>query len=90
MNEKGLVANMLYLVESEYVKPADNDRRKPLSIAAWAQYVLDNYATVAEAVEGLRREPFYVVPTMTPDRTARTVAPVDFRYHWRLGDLPIH
>jgi choloylglycine hydrolase len=67
MNEKGLVANMLYLVESEFVKPADNDKRKPLSIAAWAQYVLDNYATVAEAVEALRREPFYVIPTMTPD-----------------------
>jgi penicillin V acylase-like amidase (Ntn superfamily) len=67
MNEKGLVANLLYLVESEYVKPADNDPRKPLSIAAWGQYVLDNFATVAEAVEALRREPFYVIPVMTPD-----------------------
>jgi penicillin V acylase-like amidase (Ntn superfamily) len=67
MNEKGLVANMLYLVESEYVKPADNDKRKPLSISVWPQYVLDNFATVAEAVEALRREPFYVIPVMTPD-----------------------
>jgi penicillin V acylase-like amidase (Ntn superfamily) len=48
MNEKGLVANVLYLVESDYGKP---DGKKPtLSIAAWAQYVLDNYASVAEAV----------------------------------------
>ena len=42
MNEKGLVANMLYLVESEFAKPADNDKRKPLSISVWPQYVLDN------------------------------------------------
>jgi penicillin V acylase-like amidase (Ntn superfamily) len=67
MNEKGLVANMLYLVESEFVKPADNDKRKPLSISVWPQYVLDNFATVAEAVEALRQEPFYVIPVMTPD-----------------------
>ncbi|WP_016875018.1 linear amide C-N hydrolase [Chlorogloeopsis fritschii PCC 9212] len=67
MNEKGLVANLLYLAESEYVKPTPNDKRKPLSVSAWTQYVLDNYATVAEAVKDLRKEPFYVVPTMTPD-----------------------
>lgn len=67
MNEKGLVANLLYLVESEYVTPTKNDQRKPLSISLWAQYFLDNYATVAEAVQAMRQEPFYVVTTMTPD-----------------------
>lgn len=67
MNEKGLVANMLYLVESVYPTPAKNDPRKAMSIAAWGQYVLDNYATVTEAVEALSKEPFYVVPVMTPD-----------------------
>jgi penicillin V acylase-like amidase (Ntn superfamily) len=30
MNEKGLVANLLYLVESEYVKPGADDKRRPL------------------------------------------------------------
>lgn len=67
MNEKGLVANLLYLAESEYPKPAAGDKRKPISIAAWAQYVLDSYATVSEAVAELSKEPFYVVPVMTPD-----------------------
>jgi choloylglycine hydrolase len=67
MNEQGLVANLLYLDESEYVKPTADDRRLPISLAAWAQYVLDNYADVAEAVEALRKEPFYVVPALTPD-----------------------
>jgi len=73
INEKGLVANMLYLVETEYPTPTSNDPRKPLSLSAWAQYVLDNYATVAEAVEDLRKEPFYIVPGKTPDGQEGTI-----------------
>jgi penicillin V acylase-like amidase (Ntn superfamily) len=73
MNEKGLVANLLYLAESEYPKPVSNDQRFPLSISVWAQYVLDNYATVAEAVDAIRKEPFYVVPVDSPDGHAGTV-----------------
>ena len=65
MNEKGLVANVLYLVESDYGKP---DGQKPtMSIAAWAQYVLDNFATVAEAVEALRKEPFVIIAPILPN-----------------------
>ncbi|BAR99963.1 choloylglycine hydrolase [Blastochloris viridis] len=67
MNEKGLVANLLYLAEAEYEKPAAGSKRPPISISAWAQYVLDNYASVAEAVEALRAEPFYVAAVTTPD-----------------------
>jgi len=67
LNERGLVANLLYLDDSEYVKAAPDDKRKPLAITAWVQYVLDNYASVAEAVEDLRTEPFYVATMMTPD-----------------------
>jgi penicillin V acylase-like amidase (Ntn superfamily) len=67
MNERGLVANLLYLDESKYATPAAGDTRRPLAITAWVQYVLDNYATVAEAVEDMRREPFYVATMMTPD-----------------------
>lgn len=67
MNEKGLVANLLYLAESEYPNPGANDARLPVGIAAWAQYVLDNFATVEEAVSSLKDEPFYVLPTTTPD-----------------------
>ncbi|MCF3932820.1 linear amide C-N hydrolase [Acuticoccus sp. M5D2P5] len=70
MNEEGLVANVLWLVESEY-PPEDSD--KPgLTIAAWAQYVLDNFATVSEAVEALEDEPFVIVTDNVPgqDRLA--------------------
>ncbi|MFG1302049.1 linear amide C-N hydrolase [Xanthobacter sp. V3C-3] len=64
MNEKGLVANLLYLAESEYAKP---DGKPALSISLWAQYVLDNFATVAEAVAGLSAEPFVVVTADLPN-----------------------
>ena len=73
MNERGLVANLLYLAESGYVKPAADDKRRAISITAWLQYMLDSYATVAEAVEAMRKEPFYVLPTMTPDGHAGQV-----------------
>ncbi|TCT04744.1 linear amide C-N hydrolase [Aquabacter spiritensis] len=64
LNEMGLVANMLYLDESDY-GPADG--RPPLSISLWAQYVLDNFATVAEAVEALSKEPFRIVAPVLPN-----------------------
>ncbi|MBC8315898.1 MAG: linear amide C-N hydrolase [Bacteroidales bacterium] len=64
MNEKGLVANLLWLVESEY---PEYDGNKPgLSIAAWTQYVLDNFQTVAEAVTELAKEEFVVVTSFVP------------------------
>lgn len=65
MNEKGLVANLLYLAESKYGSPTAG--RPNLSIAAWPQFVLDSYATVAEAVEALRKEPFTIVAPTLPD-----------------------
>jgi choloylglycine hydrolase len=65
INEKGLVANVLYLVESDY---GIADGQQPvLSIALWGQYALDNYATVAEAVDALRKEPFVIVAPMLPN-----------------------
>jgi len=68
LNEKGLAANLLYLAESDYGKPTAG---KPLlSIAAWAQYALDNYATVAEAVVALGNEPFTVLAPTLPNGQA--------------------
>ena len=67
MNEKWLVANLLYLAESKYPTPAADEKRPPMCLSAWAQYVLDQFATVKETVEALRKEPFYVVPVMSPD-----------------------
>ena len=41
--------------------------RPGLSISLWAQYVLDNFATVSEAVEVLAREPFALVSSYVPN-----------------------
>lgn len=67
INEAGLSANLLWLVESEY--PALEQGKPGLSISAWAQYVLDNFKTVAEAVEALKAEPFHVVTSKVPNET---------------------
>lgn len=64
MNEKGLVANLLWLAESSY--PAYGPRQKGLSVAAWVQYVLDNFASVEEVVKALRKESFVVVSSDIP------------------------
>ncbi|WP_334157506.1 linear amide C-N hydrolase [Oryzomicrobium sp.] len=70
MNEAGLVANVLWLVESSY--PTFDGKRSGLSLAAWAQYALDNFATVQEAVDILTKEPFTIVTSQVPgeDRLA--------------------
>lgn len=62
LNEKGLAANVLWLAESVYPQwEPKNPDRPGLSIAAWPQYVLDNFSTVSEAVNELRQEKFAVV-----------------------------
>lgn len=67
MNEKGLVANLLWLAESSY--PQWNGEKPALSIAAWVQYMLDNFATVNEAVSEIEKNTFDVVSDMMPDGT---------------------
>ncbi|MBL9157013.1 MAG: linear amide C-N hydrolase [Verrucomicrobiales bacterium] len=73
INEKGLVANLLYLPESKYPEEVAGDTRPTLSNAAWVQYVLDTYATTAEAVEGLRKEEFRMVAIQAPTGEPGTV-----------------
>jgi penicillin V acylase-like amidase (Ntn superfamily) len=71
MNEKGLVMNMLYLAESDYGQPAAG--HPSLAISLWGQYVLDNFATVAEAVTALQGKPFYLLSPTLPNGDASTV-----------------
>ena len=67
MNEAGLVANMLYLAEAVYPDYVPGTSSPPLSLALWTQYMLDSFATVAEAVDMLRTEPFTLRGLMSPD-----------------------
>lgn len=59
MNEKGLVANLLYLAESDYAT-SPSDKRPVMGISIWTQYVLDNFATVDETVSELQKETFRI------------------------------
>lgn len=58
MNEKGLVANLLFLAETDYHRPGE--KRPVMGLSIWTQYVLDNLATVDEAMEELGKELFRI------------------------------
>ena len=79
INEKGLVVNMLFLDGSDY--GARDPARPGLALSLWAQYYLDNFATVAEAVEASPAEPFQPV-TMELGETKKRTA----RLHLSLSD----
>lgn len=72
MNETGLVGNALYLAESDYGDPAKTGK-PTISIGAWLQYFLDNYATVKEAVDAMADPPFTVVAPLLPNGRAANV-----------------
>jgi len=67
MNEKGLSAHLLWLTEADY---GHRDASRPgLSAGMWAQYFLDNFATVAEAVAVAKAPPFQVAGGAYQGRT---------------------
>lgn len=59
VNEKGFAAHALWLSESDY--GIRNESLPGLSIGLWAQYFLDNFATVNDAVEFVQKTPFQIV-----------------------------
>jgi choloylglycine hydrolase len=52
INEAGLSVNLLYLAESNFGDR--DDTLKGVCVSVWAQYYLDSFATVAEAVEAAK------------------------------------
>ncbi|OYX67491.1 MAG: hydrolase [Rhizobiales bacterium 32-66-11] len=64
INEAGLVVNLLYLDESDY---GGETGKPPMSISVWAQYVLDMFGTVSEAVAALEKEPFRIIAPVLPN-----------------------
>lgn len=70
MNEAGLVMNGLYLAESDYGQP---DGRPTISILGFGQYVLDMFATVAEAVKALQDDAIRMIAPKLPNGRETTV-----------------
>ncbi len=50
VNAEGLASHLLYFAASDF---GPRDDRPGVSVLTWAQYVVDNFATVDEALEGL-------------------------------------
>lgn len=68
-NEAGLMVNALWMTQSVY--PKDDGRTSRLSLSVWPQYLLDNFATVAEAIAHLRATPIHVVTAEVPGQPGR-------------------
>ncbi len=66
MNEKGLVGNLLWLVESVYPEFEKNGSNKGLAVSLWLQYALDNFATVSEVVDAFSRNDFLIASAHIP------------------------
>ncbi|MEU6381246.1 linear amide C-N hydrolase [Streptomyces sp. NPDC046909] len=61
MNEKGLAAHLLWLVESDYGDRSDPAKAAGLEQSLWAQFVLDRFATVAEFVAYVEANPVQIL-----------------------------
>jgi penicillin V acylase-like amidase (Ntn superfamily) len=64
VNEAGLAVNLLWLAESRYPEPTAGG--PAISLALWGQYVLDGFATVADAVAALTATPLRVATAEVP------------------------
>lgn len=68
INEAGLAASLLWLAESDY---GERDLSVPgLGLALWAQYYLDLFGTVQEAVEAFEQNPYQLLPADVAGRQA--------------------
>jgi choloylglycine hydrolase len=66
VNEKGLCGHALYLAEEAAFGERD-PKREAIGIMQWVQYYLDNFATVAEAVEAQKSFAFQIEPLILPN-----------------------
>lgn len=62
INEKGLAVHLLYLEKTQYPEP---DETPGVTYMRWVRYLLDNFATVDEAVEGMKKVRIEGVPLGT-------------------------
>jgi choloylglycine hydrolase len=85
-NEAGLMVNALWMTRSVY--PQDDGITPRISLSIWPQYLLDQFASVAEAVAHLRANPVHVVSADLPDQPGR-LATVHLSLSDRSGDSAI-
>jgi choloylglycine hydrolase len=66
VNEEGLSGHILYLAENAAFGERDPSR-EAIGVMQWMQYYLDNFATVAEAVEATKSLEFQIEPLILPN-----------------------
>jgi choloylglycine hydrolase len=66
VNEEGLAGHALYLAEEAAFGERDPEI-EAIGIMQWVQYYLDNFATVAEAVEAQKTFAFQIEPLILPN-----------------------
>jgi penicillin V acylase-like amidase (Ntn superfamily) len=66
VNEEGLSGHILYLAEEAAFGERDPSK-EAIGVMQWMQYYLDNFATVAEAVEATRSIDFQIEPLILPN-----------------------
>lgn len=87
LNEKGFTVNLLYLSESHF---GQRDQRLPgMSVSLWAQYFLDNYATVSEAVSSMQTSPFQVLMASVDTSHGRKLGTVHLALSDKSGDTAV-
>ncbi|CAM4190933.1 linear amide C-N hydrolase [Kerstersia similis] len=86
MNEAGLNANLLWLADARY--PEDDGATPRISLAIWAQYFLDQFATVEEAVKHVQEHPMLVASGEVPGRPG-SLAPLHLSLSDATGDSAI-
>ncbi len=84
VNEKGLGAHLLWLQDASY-EPRDG--RPGLSYVLWAQYLLDNFATVQDALVDLPRIQIVAAPVLVAG--AAKVLPVHVAIEDAGGDSAV-
>lgn len=86
MNEAGLNASLLWLNATGF--PEDDGTAPRMALSVWAQFYLDQFATVAEAVEYTRANPVQVVSGEVPGRPG-SLAPLHLTLSDASGDSAV-
>jgi len=85
MNEAGLGCHNQYLAEATFGER--NVAKEGVSLPMYVQYLLDNFATVAEAIEGTKK--IQLMPVFIEHKGIRVNAPVHFALDDKTGDSAI-
>lgn len=85
LNDQGLVANLLWQADAQY--PEWDGESRALAVSVWPQYMLDNFATVEEAVAAMREKDFVIITDTLPG--TERMATVHLSISDRTGDSAI-